>query len=106
MNDFEIALRRSVANYKVGNNADSIFGIPNEPPVQFDPYNATYNQIRLYFTPRMRYAREPREKIFLGSKWPTFDVTWKKRINVLFESEIDFVYLKFGMFQSINLGFP
>lgn len=39
----KFALRRfPVSNYKVGNNADSIFGIPNEPPVQFDPYNATY----------------------------------------------------------------
>ena len=104
MNDFEIALRRSVSNYKVGNNADSIFGIPNEPPVQFDPYNATYNQVRLYFTPRMRYAREPREKIFLGSRWPTFYVLWKKGLKGLFKSEIDFDYLEFGLFQNLNLG--
>lgn len=104
MNDFEVAFRRSVANYKVGNNADSIFGIPNEPPVQFDPYNATYNQVRLYLTPRMRYAREPREKIFLGSRWPTFYITWKKGIKGLFKSEIDFDYFELGLFQSINLG--
>lgn len=103
-NDFEIALRRSVANYKVGNNADSIFGIPNEPPVQFDPYNATYNQVKLYFTPRMRFVREPKEKINLGSKWPTFYVVWKKGIKGLLKSEIDFDYLEFGMMQTINLG--
>jgi len=104
MNAFEVALRRSVADYKVGNNADSIFGIPNEPPVNFDPYNATYNQVKLYITPRMRYIREPKEKIFLGSKWPTFYVSWKKGIKGLLNSKIDFDYLEFGMQQKINLG--
>jgi hypothetical protein len=104
MNEFQVAFRRSVAHYKVGNNADSVFGIPNEPPVQFNPYNATYNQVKLYITPRMHYIREPREKIHLGSKWPTFYVLWKKGIKNLFKSEIDFDYLEFGMQQHINLG--
>ncbi len=104
MNDFEVAFRRSVANYKVGNNTDSLFGIPNEPPVQFDPYNATYNQVKLYYSPRMRYIREPREKINLGSAWPTFYVIWKKGIKGLFKSEIDFDYLEFGIQHDINMG--
>ena len=104
LNEFEVAFRRSVANYKVGNNADSLFGIPNEPPVQFDSYNATYNQVKLYFTPRMRYIREPKEKIHLGSDWPTFYVIWKKGINGLFKSEINFDYLEFGLLQHIKLG--
>lgn len=104
MNEFQVALRRSVADYKVGNNADSIFGIANEPAVEFDPYNATYNQLKLYITPRMRYIREPKEKIHLGSRWPTFYVIWKKGIKGLFKSEIDFDYLEFGLEQSMNFG--
>jgi Family of unknown function (DUF5686)/CarboxypepD_reg-like domain len=104
LNEFEVALRRSVSGYKVGNNADSIFGIANEPPVEFDPYNATYNQVKLYFTPKMKYIREPKEKIHLGSKWPTFYVIWKMGVPKLFNSEIDFNYLELGMEQNINLG--
>jgi len=104
LNKLEVALRRSVSDYKVGNNADSIFGIPNEPPVEFDPYNATYNEIKLYYTPNMKYIREPKEKIYLGSKWPTFYVTWRKGVPKLFNSKIDFDYLEFGMEQKINLG--
>jgi hypothetical protein len=104
LNKFEVALRRSVANYKVGNNADSIFGISNEPPVQFDPYNATYNEIKLFFTPKLKYVREPKEKIYLGSKWPTFYVTWRKGVPRLFRSKIDFDYLEFGLEHHINLG--
>ena len=104
LNKFEVAFRRSVADYKVGNNADSIFGISNEPPVEFDPYNATYNEIKLFFTPKLRYIREPKEKIYLGSKWPTFYVTWRKGVPKLFASKIDFDYLEFGLEHHINLG--
>ncbi len=100
----EVALRRSVSDYKVGNNADSIFGIPNEPPVEFDPYNATYSELKLFYTPASKYIREPHEKIYLGSKWPTFFLTWRKGIPKLLNSEINFDYLEMGLQQNINLG--
>ncbi|MEO7924390.1 MAG: DUF5686 and carboxypeptidase regulatory-like domain-containing protein [Chitinophagaceae bacterium] len=102
--NFEIAFRRSVSNYKVGNNADSIFGIPNDPPVAFESYNASYSEIKIFYTPQLKYIREPKEKIFLGSKWPTFYVAWKKGIPQLFRSKIDFDYLEFGVIHKINLG--
>lgn len=104
VNKFEIGFRRSVADYKVGNNADSILGIPNEPAVEFDPYNATYAEIGITYTPGTKYQVEPREKINLGSKWPSFYVTWRKGVPQLFKSEIDFDYLEFGIYQNINLG--
>ncbi|MBL0334933.1 MAG: carboxypeptidase-like regulatory domain-containing protein [Chitinophagaceae bacterium] len=104
MNKVEFALRRSVANYKVGPNADTLFGIPNEPAVDFDPYNATYNEVKVYFTPGQKYIREPHEKIYLGSKLPTFYVIWRKGIPGIFQSEVDFDYLEFGLEQKINLG--
>lgn len=104
MNRVEFALRRSVANYKVGPNADTLFGIPNEPAVDFDPYNATYNEVKVYFTPEQKYIREPHEKIYLGSKLPTFYVIWRKGIPGVFDSKVDFDYLETGIEQKINLG--
>ena len=104
LNKFEVAFRRSVKDYKVGNNADSIFGISNDPPVEFDPYNATYNEIKLFFTPKMKYIREKKEKIYIGSKWPTFYISWRKGVPKLFSSKIDFDYLEMGMEQHLNLG--
>lgn len=104
MNTLQVALRRSVAHYKVGTNTNSIFGIHNEPAVDFDPYNATYNEVKLYLTPKLKYIRDAREKIFLGSKWPTFYTIWRKGVPKLFNSKIDFDYLEFGLIQSINLG--
>lgn len=101
---FEIAFRRSVSTYKVGNNADSIFGIPNDPPIPFQSYNASYGEVKLYYTPRLKYIREPREKIFLGSKWPTFYAIWRKGIPNFFGSAVDFDYLEFGLIHKINLS--
>lgn len=106
MNQVEFAWRRSVANYKVSNNADSIFGIPNEPAVDFQPYNAVYNEMRLFYTPKLKYIREPREKIYLGSKYPTFYVQWRKGLPNLMNSSIDFDYWEVGMLQTIQWGTP
>ncbi len=106
MNQVELAWRRSVADYKVSNNADSIFGIPNEPALDFQPYNAVYNEVKLYYTPKLRYIREPREKIYLGSKYPTFYVHWRKGVPGLMKSAIDFDYLELGMMQNIQWGTP
>ncbi len=81
-NTFEIAFRRSVSNYRLNPKADSLFGgiLADDGPVPFEPYNAVYGKIRLEYTPGHRYRREPREKISLGSKWPTFYVQWRKGI--------------------------
>ena len=104
--DFEVALRRSVSNYKLNPKVDSLFGniLTNNEPIDFKPYNASYGQIRLEYTPGKKYIREPHEKISLGSKFPTFYVTWRKGIPRLFESEIDFDYLEFGIKQQIKVG--
>jgi len=103
-NNLQVAFRRSVAHYKVGTNTNSIFGIHNEPAIDFDSYNATYNEVKLYLTPKLKYIRDAKEKIFLGSKWPTFYGIWRKGLPKLFKSEIDFDYLEFGLIQTINFG--
>jgi hypothetical protein len=104
--DAQLALRRSVADYHTGRLVDSLFGhkLENNQAVDFDPYNALYGKVRLSYTPGQRYRREPREKINLGSKWPTLFVQWEKGISGPFNSEVDFDYLEAGLKQDINLG--
>lgn len=105
-NDFDIAFRRSVSNYKVGTLVDSLFGdvLENNDPTPFDSYNAVYGKIRLQYTPGQKYLREPKEKIILGSKWPTFYTLWRKGIPGIFKSKADFDYLEFGIEQQVKLG--
>ncbi|TDH28601.1 carboxypeptidase-like regulatory domain-containing protein [Segetibacter sp. 3557_3] len=104
--DLEVALRRSLQDYKTGNTVDSLFGsaLPDNNPISFESYNAVYGKIRLEYTPRQRYIREPREKIILGSAWPTFYTTWRKGISGVFGSQVNFDFWDVGMRQEINFG--
>ncbi len=105
-NELEVALNRSVAGYKINPKVDSIFGdfLTDNQPQDFQAYNAFYSKVKLEFTPFQKYMREPKEKIILGSKWPTFYVLWRKGIPGVFKSEINFDYLEYGMQQKINMG--
>ena len=105
-NKFEIAFRRSVSKYQTNPKSDSLFGglLANDRPVEFEPYNAFYSEVKLFFNPKQPYIREPKEKIFLQPKWPTFYIKWRKGIPEIFRSEINFDYIEFGMEQKINLG--
>ncbi len=104
--DLDLAFRRSVSNYKTNSKVDSLFGdwLDDNQAIPFTPYNTVHSRVRLAFTPRQKFIREPLEKILLGSKWPTFYVEWKKGIPGLFKSTINFDYLEFGMEQELKLG--
>jgi hypothetical protein len=99
------SLRRSIAGYKqalIDTVFNSIAG--NNQAVEFKPYNATYSLIEFNYTPGQKYIREPKEKIILGSSWPTFSVVWKKGIPKFINSKVNFDYLEFGMRQRIKVG--
>jgi hypothetical protein len=102
----EVALRRSVSHYKINQKVDSLFGdlLTNNLPIHFEPYNASYLKIRIEYTPRQKFIREPKEKIILGSQWPTFYAAWRKGIPDLFGSRINFDYFEFGLKQQIKVG--
>jgi len=104
--DFNLAFRRSVGDYKTNPQVDSLLGdlLDDNHAVSFDSYNAAYGQIELRYTPWQRYIREPREKVILGSSWPTFYALWKKGIPGILQSKVDFDYLEFGIQQSLKLG--
>jgi hypothetical protein len=102
----EMAIRKSVSGYKTNPNADTLFGnyFVNNKPIEFEDYNALYGTIRLQYTPRQKYIREPREKIILGSSWPTFYGSLRKGFPGPMKSKVDFDYLEFGIEQEIKMG--
>ncbi|NCT76427.1 MAG: carboxypeptidase-like regulatory domain-containing protein [Chitinophagaceae bacterium] len=102
----DMALRRSISNYKTGSLIDSLFGeiLDDNQAVAFDPYNALYGKIQIDYTPAQQYIREPREKIILGSHWPTFYMLWRKGIAGPFNSKVDFDYIENGIRQELKLG--
>lgn len=104
--DIDVAFRRSVSNYKTNDKIDSLFDdlLDDNQPIAFDPYNAVYGKLRLEYTPHQRFIREPKEKVILGSSWPTFYVQWRKGVPGIFNSKVDFDFLEFGVKQSIKVG--
>lgn len=104
--DMNVALRRSVSDYKINSKVDSLFGdvLEDNSPVDFQSYNATYGEVKIQYTPHQKYLREPREKVILGSSWPTFYVSWRKGIPELFGSKVNFDYMEWGMEQEIRAG--
>jgi len=104
--DIDYAYRRSVSDYRINPRLDSLFGniLEDNQAIAFPSYNALYGKLRLQYTPGQRYIREPREKIILGSAWPTFYASWRKGISGVFNSKVDFDYLEFGIEQELKLG--
>jgi hypothetical protein len=102
--DLDISLRRSVINYKTGKLVDSLLELSDNQAVPFQPYNAVYGKVRLQYTPAQRYVREPKQKIILGSKWPTFYVEIRKGLKNFMSSEVDFDFVEGGIEQRINMG--
>jgi hypothetical protein len=102
----QMAFRRSVSEYKTGTLVDSLFNevLTDNQPVAFNPYNALYGKLKFEYTPAQRYRRDAREKVILGSKWPTFYVQWEKGIPDVVGSEVNFDYLEFGVKQVMNVG--
>lgn len=76
----------------------------NVEPPEFTPYNSLIADITLSYTPGQKYMREPHRKVVLGSKWPTFYVSYEKGIPKLFGSEVDHDYIQFGARQTFKIG--
>ena len=104
--NMQVAFRQSVEGYKTGKLADSLLldDLTDNQAVAFEPYRALYGKWKLQYTPRQKYRREPKEKLIIGSKWPTFYVQWEKGIPRMAGSKVDFDYLEFGMEQILKLG--
>lgn len=104
--ELDMSLRKSLSDYKTVPIADDWYEsfVPENQAPDFAPYNALYGKVRLQYTPGQKFIREPKEKIILGSKWPTFYTTWRMGIPGVFGSEANFDYLEFGMDQDVKMG--
>ena len=70
----------------------------------FEDYQAFITEIQATYTPKQQYMTEPTRKVVLGSRYPTFSLTYRKGWNRLFTSDIDFDYLEFAVNQNLTLG--
>ena len=97
-----IEFRKSLDGYKFGDVADQVF--ENNEIIEFDPYSAITTNIDISYTPRQLYIRQPLEKVILGSKYPTFGLKWRKGLNGILNSQLDFDYLEARITQQKTIG--
>jgi hypothetical protein len=108
----EVSNRSSLENYKlfssVLDSALADLGIPllggRNQPLPFDAYNVVYGTFTIRYIHKQKYIREPRQKIVLGSRYPTISMNYRKGIKGVLGSVIDFDYIEFELFKEQNLG--
>ena len=93
--EVEFAERRSLKGYNFSTVLDNV--IPNNNPIDFNPYQAFIFDLSLSYTPQQKYMREPYRKVLLGSAWPSFSLNYERGIPKLFGSDVDHEYLNLSI---------
>lgn len=86
---------------------DSIRITPNYPfekiAAQFVPHQAAVLSASISFKPGQRYIQFPQRKVAIGSKYPTFTLSYAKGIAGILDSDVDFDKWKFSVRDDKNL---
>ncbi|UPL49395.1 DUF5686 and carboxypeptidase regulatory-like domain-containing protein [Hymenobacter sublimis] len=84
---------------------------PNEPVnaerpdgTRFGRSQALTTEITASFRPGQRYITRPDGKFNLGSKYPTFSLTWRQGIGGILGSNVHYTLLEAGVRHSVSLG--
>ncbi len=97
-------IRRPLTDFEFNPQFDSTFNNTGNPPIAFKTNGSSVIRIGLSYTPKQLYIQEPKEKIVLGSSWPTFSLFYEQAVPNLLKATTDFKYLELGMNQTVNLG--
>ena len=98
----QLSTRQSVVKYGFQTAFDTLYGVKGKP-VDFNTYNAFTGEVRLRYTPHQLYLREPKEKIILGSRWPMFQIRYRKGIPDIVNSIVNFDYVEFQIRQKFSM---
>ena len=98
----EYSSREDMSKYQFDEFGDSLF--ENNKPSVFNNNTAFYATINLSYTPFQRYISEPKQKVILGSSWPTFGIRFKKALPGVLGSTIDYSYLEYYLNHDFPIG--
>jgi len=101
-NTFAFIDRQSAMRFDNGSFLDRF--IEARPSLDFDPYQSFIFSTELSYTPHQKFLTEPNRKLILGSKWPTFTLKYRKGVNNIFGSDIDFDYTAIAVEQQIEFA--
>ncbi|MBL7812681.1 MAG: carboxypeptidase regulatory-like domain-containing protein [Bacteroidetes bacterium] len=98
----EFSDRKDISNFKFDSFGDSLF--ENNRTLSFQSHRAFFADFTLSYTPGQKYIREPRQKVILGSRWPTLVLQYRKALPGVFNSSIDYDYLEARVEHDFPLG--
>lgn len=101
--NFRFIDRHAIDQYKFNPEIDDWFDGQNVP-LTFENYQSSILAIGVNYTPFQKYMTEPKRKVVLGSKWPTFFLYGERGIPNLFGSDIDYSYLSAEIRHNFKLG--
>jgi hypothetical protein len=105
---FSFNNRRSIADIDASSGlANWIEGLTNNEgaePIAFEPYKALITDIRISYTPFQKYMTQPKNKVILGSDYPTITLQHRKGWAGAFESSVDFDYVEVSLRHDLVLG--
>ncbi|MBC3540784.1 carboxypeptidase-like regulatory domain-containing protein [Rufibacter sp. H-1] len=89
---------------------DSRVFTPNEPQnaevasTAFPRHQALTAALSLSYRPGAEYISHPDRKINLGSKWPTFNLNYRKGIANVLGSDVNYDFVSLGVSDELQLG--
>jgi Family of unknown function (DUF5686)/CarboxypepD_reg-like domain len=95
----------NTTNYSLIKNEDRSF-TPNYPfekiPAQFPRHQALIAGVSVQFKPGQKFVQFPRGKMAVGSKYPTFALSYYKGISNILGSDVNFDKWKFAVWDETN----
>jgi hypothetical protein len=70
---------------------------------QFPRHQAVLAGVEVQYQPGQRYIEFPRNKVAIGSKYPTFSLAYQKGISGWLGSDVDFDKWQFSVWDDLNL---
>lgn len=98
----EISERKDISGFTFDALGDEIWG--ENPPSVFGTHRAFIADFLVQYTPFQKYIREPKQKVILGSRWPTFFVQYSKGLPGVLQSVINYDYLELGLNLDVPVG--
>lgn len=92
----------SIQDLRLSNWSEDLFGSTNIPQ-DFGTYREVLLTINLTLVPFQKYVMTPYKKLIKGSSYPTFNVQYRKGLNDILNSDVDYDFLEVTAAQEISL---
>lgn len=94
---------QSIQNIELAPWSDRVFGSYNVPK-DFPGYSQVLLNMNLTWWPKMQYVETKYEKISKGSKYPKFQLEYRKGVKPFFGSDVNYDFMQLSVKQSIKTG--